>query len=105
DSDERSQPTAGSWYGRIEKSIGYRRRKRDGADSCNPGQYGCAKLAIAFRPTHQYKSINLLFFSDKNSASRCAVFVSTHSETFARCYERCENKAEICEKAEFTRGK
>jgi len=27
------------------------------------------------------------------------------SETFARCYDRYENKAKICEKAEFTRGK
>jgi len=26
-------------------------------------------------------------------------------ETFARCHERYENKAEICKKAEFTRGK
>jgi hypothetical protein len=26
-------------------------------------------------------------------------------ETFARCHERYENKAKICEKAEFTRGK
>ncbi|MCB1976934.1 MAG: hypothetical protein KDE66_08005, partial [Nitrosomonas sp.] len=25
------------------------------------------------------------------------------TETFARCHERCENKAKICEKAEFTR--
>ncbi len=26
-------------------------------------------------------------------------------ETFARCHERYENKAKICEKAEFTQGK
>ena len=28
-----------------------------------------------------------------------------HNETFARCHERHENKAKICEKAEFARGK
>ncbi len=30
---------------------------------------------------------------------------ATCYETFARCHERCENKAKICKKAEFTRGK
>ncbi|MDR4651668.1 MAG: hypothetical protein MRJ52_04635 [Nitrosomonas sp.] len=37
-------------------------------------------------------------------------FMSHHNaglrfETFARCHERRENKAKICEKAEFTQGK
>ena len=47
----------------------------------------------------------VVFWKDVKESKLSRDSNNLFTETFARCHERYENKAKICEKAEFTRGK